>query len=365
VGQTLRSIVVSEAASTVLLASGTFLFTLLTGGIWVNWLRAKKIGKQVRSDYPQGHLVKSGTPTMGGIMIVVGAVVTTVLFNLIGRPSMLLPLSVLVSFAILGGFDDFLSLTGTQSRTHGLPVYFKFFSQLVIAFIAALAIYLPQPYGLEHGGLVQIPFYGQTDIGYWYIPIATLVIVATSNAVNLTDGLDGLAAWTLIIAFAAYGIISFVAYPRLVYLQAFCFTMVGANAAFLWFNAHPAQVFMGDTGALAMGAALAVVALMSQHWLLLPLIGIIYVSVAASVLLQTLYFKWTRWRTGSGRRLFRMAPLHHHFEMIGWSETQVMQRFVLIAMVAALIGIALALSTPESQGIVEQLPAPNRVLMPQ
>jgi phospho-N-acetylmuramoyl-pentapeptide-transferase len=356
VGQTLRSIVVSEAAATVLLASGTFIFTLLTGWWWVKWLRIKKFGKRVRSDGPQAHMVKTGTPTMGGIMIVTSAVLFTVLFNLIGRPSMLLPLSVLVAFAILGGFDDFLSLTGTKAQHHGLTVRFKFFSQLLIAFIAALAIYLPRHYyGLEHGGLVQIPFIGERDIGYWYIPLATLIIVATSNAVNLTDGLDSLAAWTLTISFAAYGIISFVAFPRLVYLQAFCFTMVGANAAFLWYNAHPAQVFMGDTGALAMGAALGVVALMSQHWLLLPLVGTIYVATTTSVMLQTLYFKWTRWRTGTGRRLFRMAPLHHHFEMIGWSEPQVTQRFVLIAMITAFIGIALALSTPESQGLAEHL----------
>ncbi|MBV9788362.1 MAG: phospho-N-acetylmuramoyl-pentapeptide-transferase [Chloroflexi bacterium] len=350
----LRTIVVNDAAPTVLLASGAFLITLFTGGYWVRWLRSKKIGKQVRADGPQAHLVKTGTPTMGGIMIVVSAVLMTVLFNLFGRPSMLLPLSVLISFAILGGFDDFLTLTGSKSKTFGLTVRLKFVWQAILALIAALAIYLPREYyGLAHGGLVQIPFIGTRDIGYWYIPLAVFVIVATSNAVNITDGLDSLAAWTLTIAFAAYGVISFVASPRLVYLQAFCFTMVGANAAFLWYNAHPAQVFMGDTGALAMGAVLGVVALMSQHWLLLPLIGVIFVAEAASSGLQTLYFKWTRRRTGVGRRLFKIAPLHHHFELMGWSETQVMQRFVLVAMIAAFIGISLALTTPGSRGTPE------------
>ncbi len=350
--ETLRSITVSEAARSLLLAGGAFVLTLFTGRYWVAWLKSKKIGKQVRADGPQSHLGKTGTPTMGGIMIVVSAAIMTVLFNLRGRPSMLLPLAVLISFGILGGYDDFLSLTGTRSKTHGLTARLKFVSLLLIALIAALALYLPREYfGLANEGCVQVPFYGPINIGYFYIPIAVFVILATSNAVNITDGLDSLAAWTLAISFAAYGIISFIAYPRLVYLHAFCFTMVGANAAFLWYNAHPAQVFMGDTGALAMGAALAVVALISQHWLLLPLIGIVFVAEAASSGLQTLYFKWTRWRTGTGRRLFKMAPLHHHFELSGWSETQVMQRFVLIAMIAAIIGISLTLTTRLSRGL--------------
>lgn len=362
----LRRIVVSEAAPTILLAGGTFLLTLFTGGYWVRWLRAKKVGKQVRADGPQAHLSKTGTPTMGGIMIVIAAVVMTMLFNLYRRPSMLLPLSVLISFAILGGFDDFLSLTGSRSKTFGLTVRLKFVWQFLLALIASLAIYLPRRYfGLEHEGLLQIPFYGPIQLPfYFFIPIAVFVIVATSNAVNITDGLDSLAAWTLTLAFAAYGVISFVGFPRHVYLQAFCFTMVGANAAFLWYNAHPAQVFMGDTGALAMGAALGVVALMSQHWLLLPLIGIIFVVDAASSGLQTLYFKWTRYRTGTGKRLFRIAPLHHHFELMGWSETQVMQRFVLVAMIAAFMGIALALSTPESRGDPNQRTPPRGQVAP-
>jgi phospho-N-acetylmuramoyl-pentapeptide-transferase len=358
---------VSPQAATVLLAGGAFLLTLLTGGYWVRWLREKKIGKQVRSDGPEKHLIKTGTPTMGGIMMIVSAVIVTVLFNLVGRWSMLLPLSVLISYAILGGYDDFLTLTGSRAlkgERFGLSARVKFGLQVLIAVIAALAIYLPKPFGLAHGGTVQIPFYGPENISlYWYIPIAVFVIVATSNAVNLTDGLDSLAAWTLTLAFAAYGVVSFIAEPRLVYLQAFCFTMVGACAAFLWYNAHPAQVFMGDTGSLAMGGALAVVALMSQHWLLLPIIGIVFVAEAASSGLQTLYFKLTRRMKGVGRRLFRMAPLHHHFEMLGWSETQVMQRFVLIGMIGLFVGVALALSTPQTPTVVEQ-PSPSGQVLP-
>ncbi len=349
---------VSPEAATVLLAGGTFLLTLLTGGRWVAWLRQKKIGKQVRSDGPEQHLAKTGTPTMGGIMMVFSAVVMTVLFNLVDRWSMLLPLSVLVSYAILGGYDDFLTLTGSRALKgdrFGLSARVKFGLQVLIALIAALAIYLPTPFGLQHGGTVQIPFLGPQVIPlYWYIPIAVFIIVATSNAVNLTDGLDSLAAWTLTLAFAAYGVISFIAEPKLAYLQAFSFTMVGACAAFLWYNAHPAQVFMGDTGSLAMGGALAVVALMSQHWLLLPIVGIVFVAEACSVMMQTTFFKYSRWRSGVGRRLFRMAPLHHHFEIKGWSETQVMQRFVLIGMIGVFVGVALALSTPQTPTMVGQ-----------
>jgi phospho-N-acetylmuramoyl-pentapeptide-transferase len=347
-------------AATVLLAGGTFVLTLLTGGRWVAWLRAKQIGKQVRSDALPQHLVKTGTPTMGGIMIVASAVIMTVVFNLVGRWSMVLPLAVLVSYAILGGYDDFLTLTGSravQGDRFGLSARAKLGVQVVLGLIAALAIYLPRDYfGLEHGGAAQIPFRGEVNIPLsWYMPIAVGVIVATSNAVNLTDGVDSLAAWTLTLAFGAYGVISFIAEPRLPYLQAFCFTMVGANAAFLWFNAHPAQVIMGDTGALALGAALGVVALMSQHWVLLPIVGVVFVAETISVILQVGYFKWTRWRSGVGRRLFRRTPLHSHFELGGWSEPQVMQRFVVIGMIGLVVGVALALSTP---------PAPRSAVPP-
>ena len=347
----LRLDVVSDFSRVLLLAGGGFLLTLFSGRYWIRWLVANKIAKRVREDGPQSHLIKTGTPTMGGIMIVVSVVVMTVLFNLIGRYSMLLPLAVLISFAILGSFDDFLSLTRSHSKTYGLSVRFKFVWLTIIALIASLALYLPAPFGLENEGLVQIPFVGEENIGYWYIPIATLIILATANAVNFTDGLDSLAAWLLVVAFAAYGVISFVASPRLTFLSPFCFTIVGACAAFLWYNAHPAQVIMGDLGALSLGATLGVVALISQHWLVLPIVGIIFVVEAASVIIQVGYFKWTRRRYGAGRRVFRMAPLHSHFELGGWSEMQVMQRFVLLGMIAALLGVSLALTTPESQGL--------------
>jgi phospho-N-acetylmuramoyl-pentapeptide-transferase len=320
-----------------------FVLTLITGGYMVRFLRAKKIGKQIRVEGPQSHMVKTGTPTMGGIIILLPVVALTIPFNLIERWSILLPLAVLVGFALLGGIDDYLSLVGTRSKTHGFTARYKFFLTLIIALGAALVLYLPKPYGLANSGLVRIPFDGQLDIGLWYIPLATLIIIGTSHAVNLTDGLDSLAGWNLTLAFAAFGVITFLN-GELLNLMAFCFTLVGACAAFLWYNAYPAQVIMGDLGSLALGGALAVIALQSQQWLLLPIVGAVFVVEALSVMIQVGYFKWTKYRFGQGRRVFKMSPLHNHFELLGWSETQVTQRFVLIGMVAALIGISLALT---------------------
>lgn len=340
----LEALLIPNLARALLLGAMAFVITLITGGYWVRFLRDKKIGKQIRVEGPQSHMVKTGTPTMGGVMIVVPVVLLTIAFNLVERWSILLPLTVLVAFAVLGAVDDYLSLVGTRSKTHGFTARNKMLLMLIVAFIASLVLYLPKEYGgLANGGQVRLPFSSQTfDIGLLYIPFATFIIVGTSHAVNLTDGLDSLAGWNLTIAFAAYGVITFLN-GQFTNLMVFSFTLVGACAAFLWYNAHPAQVFMGDLGSLALGAVLGVIALQSQQWLLLPLIGAVFVAETLSVMIQVGYFKWTRLRFGEGRRFFKMSPLHNHFELLGWSETQVMQRFVLIAMVAALIGISLAL----------------------
>jgi phospho-N-acetylmuramoyl-pentapeptide-transferase len=344
VQEALRSVLVPDMARALLLAAAAFALTLATGGHWVRFLRAKGIGKKIRVEGPQSHIVKTGTPTMGGIIILVPVVLLTVLFNLIDRWSLLLPLGVLVSFGVLGAIDDYLSLTKSKSKTFGFTPRHKTVLMLIIALVASIVLYLPKPFfGLENSGIGRIPFVGQVDIGLWYIPFATFIIFATSNAVNVTDGLDSLAGWNLTLAFAAYGVITILS-GEFTNLMAFSFTLVGACAAFLWYNAHPAQVIMGDLGSLSLGAVLAVIALQSQQWLLLPVIGAIFVAEALSVIIQVNYFKWTRRRTGEGRRFFKMAPLHHHFELLGWSETQVMQRFVLVGMVATLIGISLALT---------------------
>lgn len=275
---------------------------------------------------------------MGGLMIVVPVFLITAGLNianllgltLIGR-SILVPLAVMVSYAFLGGVDDFMGVRGRR-RGIGLLGRFKFLWQVILALVIALALY----FGLDLHS-VALPLVPQRiDIGPWYIPVAMFFIVGFSNAVNITDGLDALAGTTAATAFAAYGVIAYL--QGQIYLVTFCFTVVGATLAFLWYNAHPAQLFMGDTGSLALGATLATVALMTGQWLFLPIIGIIFVADTLSVILQVAYFKLTH-----GKRIFKMAPLHHHFELLGWSETQVVQRFWLIGILAAMFGVALAL----------------------
>jgi len=307
----------------------TFLTTVIWGGPLIQLLRQKRIGKQIRVEGPSSHIVKSGTPTMGGLLIIIPVVVITVVANLQGRYSILLPLGVLVSCAAVGGADDMLNLVGGDSR--GLSVRTKFALLSIIGLAAGWILY--RFLGLD---TLYFPRLGELKVGVLFALIAALAVASSAHAVNLTDGLDGLAGGTAAVAFACYGIIAYLQHQA--YLVTFCFTMVGAILAFLWYNAHPAQVFMGDVGSLTLGATLAVVALMTGHILLLPIIGAIFVVEALSVIAQVAYFKLTH-----GRRLFKMAPLHHHFELLGWSETQITQRFWLISMLAGMVGIALAL----------------------
>jgi phospho-N-acetylmuramoyl-pentapeptide-transferase len=283
-----------------------------------------------------------GTPTMGGVMVIGPVLIITVGLNLaamlgntlIGR-SILLPMGTLLTFGILGAIDDWSGIRGRR-KGEGLMARHKFLIQCILAFIISLALYLPPPFGQDLHSLAIPTIPEKIDIGLIYIPIAIFFVVGFSNAVNLTDGLDSLAGWTSAIAFACYGVIAYLQGQP--YLILFCFTMVGALLAFLWFNAHPAELFMGDTGALALGATLAVVAFMTGQWLLLPIIGLVFVGEALSDIIQVGYFKLT-----GGKRFFKMAPLHHHFELQGWSETQVVQRFWLAGLLAGMLGVALAL----------------------
>jgi phospho-N-acetylmuramoyl-pentapeptide-transferase len=321
------------------LAGLSFMMTVIWGGPLLRVLRHFKIGKIIRVEEPGRHAVKMGTPTMGGVMFILPVLLLTGLLNaavLIGLPqggigrSILVPMIVMLGFAVLGALDDWQWLRGKR-RGQGMAARTKFAFQLALALgtawvlkylLGAPSIYLP-------GVSVEI------ELGWWYVPLAAFIIVAESNAVNFTDGLDGLAGLISATAFAAYGGIALM--QDQVYLARFCFTLVGAIFGFLWFNVHPAELFMGDTGALALGATLAVVALMTGQWPLLVLIGIIPLSETVSVTLQSLYFKATK-----GKRLFKMAPLHLHFELLGWSETQIVQRFWLIGLLAAMIGVGLA-----------------------
>jgi phospho-N-acetylmuramoyl-pentapeptide-transferase len=314
---------------TLLIGALTSLVAFGCGYPLLRLLRSLRIGKQIRLEGPDTHFQKTGTPTMGGLLIWVTVFVCTAIFNVIESRSIIVPLASTGATGLLGTLDDFLGLKGDTAD--GLSVRVKLGILTLIALVTGAAIY--ELLGLD---FIFVPFIqAPVHLGIWIVPLAALAIVATANAVNLTDGLDSLAGMCAAVAFGAYGIIAHIQDQEP--LATFCFTVVGALLAFLWFNAYPALLFMGDTGSLALGAALGTVAAMTGHILLLPIIGGVFVAEALSVILQVGYFKITH-----GRRLFRMSPLHHHFEMLGWSETHVAQRFWLMSMVAGLVGVALA-----------------------
>lgn len=332
----------TQASMALALAGFSYMLTVIWGTPLLRVLRYFKVGKVIRVDGPQRHFTKMGTPTMGGVMIVLPVVLVTVLLNassliglsMLGR-SVLLPMGVLVLFAMLGAVDDWQGIRG-ERRGLGMSARTKFLAQVFIALVAAIGL----RYFLDVPQMYIPGIKNEVSLGITYVPLATLLIVGFSNAVNLTDGLDGLAGLISATAFAAFGAIGLI--QGQVFLARFCFTLVGAIFGFLWFNVHPAELFMGDTGSLSIGATLAVTALMTGQWILLPLIAVVPVGNTLSVAIQTSYFKYTRRRFGEGRRFFKMAPLQHHFELLGWSETQVVQRFWLVSLLTAMLGVALA-----------------------
>ena len=328
-----------QIALAIGLAGVSFLFAVIWGPPLLRVLKHFNIGETIRIEGPVRHFTKFGTPTMGGIMIVVPVMLVTILmdaasligFNVSGR-SILLPLGVMLIFSVLGMIDDWEGIRGSR-RGIGMRARVKFPLQILLALIVTIGLvyFLDVPQLYIPGAKKSL------DLGYWYIPIAIFLIVGTSNAMNFTDGLDGLAGLISATAFITYGAIALL--QGQIFLARFCFILAGATFGFLWFNVHPAELFMGDTGSLPLGATLAVVALMTGHWILLPLIAIIPFSETLSIILQVIYFRLT-----GGRRIFKMTPLHHHFELSGWSETQVVQRFWLIGLLFAMIGIALAIT---------------------
>lgn len=354
---------VGEFSMAYALTLGTlsFFIAVIWGKPLIALLKRRGIGKQIRIEGPDSHQVKTGTPTMGGILIVVPVLLIFGTLNLIdilftvvdlwgprlqnfipvGQSTLLLFFCI-GSHALLGGIDDWQGVKGIRGKGEGLSPRLKSGYQFLFATVIMCALY----FGLNWD-FVGIPrltgpwFGGFFRMGPLIIPIGIFIIVGASNAVNLTDGLDSLAGSIASIAFACYGLIAFL--QGQIYLVAFCFTVVGALLAFLWYNAHPAQMFMGDTGSLALGATLGLVALMTGQWLLLPIIGSVFALETGSVMLQVGYFKLTRRWYGEGRRIFKMTPIHHHFELMGWSEMQVKERFWLIAVLSGMLGVALAL----------------------
>jgi len=316
----------------LVVAAVTFLLMAPWGDWMVRELLRRGIGKHIRADGPTSHLTKAGTATMGGVYILAGTVVLVFVLALAGYARLLLPLGAMLGFGLLGAYDD---LRGLKDMTGiGWLARFKFAWQWLLAALLAVAMFL---WGGEHIGVV--PGSGMRfDIGFWYLPLTALFLVGWSNAVNITDGLDGLAGGTSAIAFGAFGVICGLAGQA--DLALFCAVVVGALLAFLWFNVHPARLFMGDTGSEALGAGLATVAVLSGHWILLPIVGVVFALEACSVMLQVGYFKYTRLKYGEGRRVLRMAPLHHHFELGGWNEVQTTLRFWIVALVAAFLAVA-------------------------
>ncbi|HOU14500.1 MAG TPA: phospho-N-acetylmuramoyl-pentapeptide-transferase [Anaerolineae bacterium] len=327
----------------LILASISFLMVVFWGGPFISLLKRWRVGKRIRIDGPDGHQTKMGTPTMGGILITVPVILITLalnVYNLLGNTvlgrSILVPLGVMIAYGILGAFDDWAGVKGMR-RGEGFTARFKMQIELALTFIVALVLY----FGLDLHSIAIPGVPEKIDIGLFYIPVAMFIIIGAANAANFTDGLDGQAGIIMASAFVAYAIIADL--QGQIYLERFCFTIVGASFAFLWFNAHPAELFMGDTGSLALGSALGVVALMTGQWLILPIIMLVPVAITFSIIIQVGYFKYTKKKYGEGRRVFKMAPLHHHFELLGWSETQVVQRFWLVQLLAAMAGVALAL----------------------
>jgi phospho-N-acetylmuramoyl-pentapeptide-transferase len=319
-------------------AASAFIVTLLLGYPYVHLLRRAGVAKLVSAHELASHLDKTGTLTMGGLLFSFTIALLTAAFSVTlykdAGHSILLPLAVLVMASLLGGYDDRLSLVG--SRGGGLSGRSKFLLLGAIALGAAMVLH-DAPLGLGIDFVFVPGIRAPIMLGWLIVPLAGLAIMGTAHAVNLTDGLDGLAGHTAAVAFAAFGIIAYL--QGQFYLVTFCFTVAGALLAFLWFNAYPAEIIMGDAGALGLGATLAVVALMLGQVLLLPIVGFVFVVVTISVILQVGYFKLS-----GGKRLFRRAPLHRHFELMGWSQMQVAQRFWLVSMITGLLGVALALA---------------------
>ncbi|MBU4142413.1 phospho-N-acetylmuramoyl-pentapeptide-transferase [Patescibacteria group bacterium] len=331
------------------LAALAFAVAFALTPLWVHFLIKYRLGKQIRAEgapvFNQMHQKKAGTPTMGGLLIWLTVLILALLFwvltkfgvdnfigklNFLNRSQTLLPLGALVASALVGLADDLLGIFHVGPKGGGLKMRHRLLIYTAIASFGAWWFFVKLDWSVVH-----IPFIGNFDIGWWYIPIFIFILVATAFSVNETDGLDGLAGGTLMTAFGAYGVI---AYAQGHYdLAAFCGVILGALLAFLWFNINPAKFFMGDTGAMSLGITLGIIAMLTNQFLLLPLICFIMVAESASVLIQIISKKLRH-----GKKVFISAPIHHHLEAKGWPESQITMRFWIISFMAAAIGLIIA-----------------------
>ncbi|HKV12279.1 MAG TPA: phospho-N-acetylmuramoyl-pentapeptide-transferase [Thermoanaerobaculia bacterium] len=337
-----RYITFRVAAAMVL----ALLLSWLLGPRFIRMLRRLSVGQNIRDVGPQAHQVKAGTPTMGGLLILFATLVPTLLFGDLQNVYVWIVMLVTLAFGAIGFADDYLKVS--RRRNLGLTARAKFWLQVVAATAMGITLlFLPTGYGFNP--TLAFPFFKQLvfNLGYLYIPFVVIVLVGASNAVNLTDGLDGLAIGTTSVAAATYAVFTYVAGNRVIanYLQVsyvpgvgevavFCGAMVGAGIGFLWFNSHPAEVFMGDVGSLSLGAAIGSVAVLAKQEILLVLVGGVFVMEALSVIIQVASFKLR------GKRVFRMSPLHHHFELSGWAEPKVIVRFWILSILFALLSLS-------------------------
>jgi phospho-N-acetylmuramoyl-pentapeptide-transferase len=321
------------------------LLSFLLGPWAIRKLRELKVGQQVRDDGPETHLSKAGTPTMGGLLILFAVVVPTLLWSDLTNRYVWLVLAGTISFGAVGFYDDYLKVV--RKKSEGLKARYKFGWQIAISLAIGLILYFNpvDPYKT----MLSIPFFKEwfVRLAWFYVPFVVLVLVGSSNAVNLTDGLDGLAIGLVGIAALANAVLVYVGgnkvfanYLQVLYLPGtgelavFCGALMGASLGFLWYNAHPAEVFMGDVGSLALGGALGMLAVLTKHEIILVIIGGIFVAETLSVVFQVASYK------SRGKRIFLMAPIHHHFEKMGWAESKVIVRFWLLGIVLALVGLS-------------------------
>ena len=329
----------------ILAALTALVISFLIGPWMIRRLSYKQIGQRVRDDGPKSHLPKAGTPTMGGALILVAIVASTLLWADLTNRFVWITLGVTLAFGLIGFWDDYLKLVVGSSR--GLIARYKYFWQSVAGLCCAIALFVTAKAPAETA--LFLPFFKtvMVPLGYGYIVLTYFVVVGSSNAVNLTDGLDGLAIMPAVLVGGALGVFAyatgnavFSGYLGIPFIEGtgeilvFCATLVGAGLGFLWFNTYPAQVFMGDIGALALGAALGVVAVIVRQEIVLLIMGGVFVMETVSVMLQVASYKLT------GKRIFRMAPIHHHFELKGWAEPKVIVRFWIISVILVLVGLA-------------------------
>ncbi len=334
-----------------LAAITALLISFIIGPIVIRKLHRHQIAERAKVEGPKSHLTKAGTPTMGGFIILGSVIIPLLLWGDLENFYVLLILFITIWLGILGFTDDYLKVI--KKKQKGLIARYKLIGQFCIGLLVGAALYF-SPQLHPFNSLTTVPFFKNMnfDYSYFYIPAVIFIITATSNAVNLTDGLDGLAigavgitALTLAIMSYVSGNIEFSRYLNIIYLRGtgelavYCSALLGASLGFLWYNAYPAQVFMGDTGSLALGGAIAGVSIMIKKEFVLPILGGIFLAEELSVIAQVLYFKYTKRKYGEGRRIFRMAPLHHHFELDGISEPKIVTRFYIVGILLAILSL--------------------------